>query len=111
MASRSTSTTADLSYGLYIYHWPVQFVLVLAGAAALGPWAFVPLSIAVALVLAALSWVLVEAPALRCKDARWVDRLILKGVRTTPRRPGWWTGPTGQRCSRAAGRPAGRGER
>jgi peptidoglycan/LPS O-acetylase OafA/YrhL len=64
----------DLSYGLYVYHWPAQFLLAMAGASALGEWGFVSLSLLLALGAAALSWVLVEGPALRLKDARWVDR-------------------------------------
>ncbi|MBM7807016.1 peptidoglycan/LPS O-acetylase OafA/YrhL [Geodermatophilus bullaregiensis] len=81
----------DLSYGLYVYHWPVQFVLVLAGATGLGEWPFVVLSVAVSLCLAALSWVLVEGPALRLKDARWVGSARPVRSReplTTPGRPG-----------------------
>jgi peptidoglycan/LPS O-acetylase OafA/YrhL len=64
----------DLSYGLYVYHWPVHLLLALAGATALGEWAFAALGITLALGLAVLSWVFVEAPALRHKDAAWVDR-------------------------------------
>jgi peptidoglycan/LPS O-acetylase OafA/YrhL len=66
----------DLSYGLYVYHWPVHLLLALAGATVLGEWAFAALGIALALGLAVLSWLLVEAPALRLKDAAWVDRSI-----------------------------------
>ena len=66
----------DLSYGLYVYHWPVQLLLALAGATVLGEWAFAALGIALALGLAVLSWLLVEAPALRLKDAAWVDRSV-----------------------------------
>lgn len=64
----------DLSYGLYIYHWPLQILLALAGATALGEWSFVVLSLVVALVAAALSWRLVERPALEHKGAQWVER-------------------------------------
>ncbi|WP_169064053.1 acyltransferase family protein [Geodermatophilus dictyosporus] len=60
----------DLSYGLYVYHWPVQLLLLLAGGTALGSVAYVLVSLGAALVLAALSWVAVEGPALRLKDAR-----------------------------------------
>ncbi len=60
----------DRSYGLYLYHWPVQFLLVLAGAAALGSAVFVLLSLVLALGVAVLSWTLVEEPALRLKDVR-----------------------------------------
>ncbi len=59
----------DLSYGLYVYHWPVQFLLGLAGlASALAPLGFVLLSTVVALGVAAVSWRWVEEPALRWKD-------------------------------------------
>lgn len=65
----------DISYGLYIYHWPVQTLLVTAGAAAWGEPAFVVVSIALAAALAAASWHVVEKPSLRFKNAAWVDRL------------------------------------
>jgi peptidoglycan/LPS O-acetylase OafA/YrhL len=60
----------DLSYGLYVYHWPTQVVLRLAGLTAVGLWPFAALSTLAALVLAAASWKLVEEPALRLKDLR-----------------------------------------
>ncbi len=60
----------DLSYGTYLYGWPVQqalqALLPAAGAAAL----LAP-SIVLTLAVAALSWVLVERPALRLKR-RWI---------------------------------------
>lgn len=65
----------DLSYGMYIYHWPVQQVMVLAGLQALGTSAFVLLSLTLAAAGAFGSWHLVETRALRHKDAAWVDRL------------------------------------
>ena len=57
----------DLSYGLYIYGWPVeQAVTYLLGGSA--PWwQVLGLSLPPSLALAALSWHLVEAPALRLK--------------------------------------------
>lgn len=58
----------DLSYGIYVYHWPVQAVLFRAGATVLGVSGFVVVSLSVAAVLAALSWALVERPALSLKD-------------------------------------------
>jgi peptidoglycan/LPS O-acetylase OafA/YrhL len=60
----------DLSYGVYIYHYPVQFLLVLAGAAAWGPVAFVLVSVLATIPLAIASWVCVEGPALRRKSVR-----------------------------------------
>jgi peptidoglycan/LPS O-acetylase OafA/YrhL len=58
------SPGADLSYGFYIYGWPVaQTILhVLPG---LAPWELTVLSLAGTLPLAAASWHLVERPALR----------------------------------------------
>jgi peptidoglycan/LPS O-acetylase OafA/YrhL len=57
----------DLSYGLYIYGWPIeQLVTWLLGGAA--PWWQVfALSLPAAAAVSFLSWHLVEAPALRFK--------------------------------------------
>ena len=54
----------DISYGVYIYAFPVQQLLVLFGAAGLGIVPFVLLAFAVTYPLAALSWFLVEKPAI-----------------------------------------------
>ena len=56
----------DLSYGLYIYGWPVAQLLLLS-APGLGPVGLAGASLAVTLPLAALSWALVEKPALALK--------------------------------------------
>ncbi|MDQ1287137.1 MAG: hypothetical protein QG622_702 [Actinomycetota bacterium] len=64
---------ADLSYGLYVYHWPVQQVLLAAGATALGLPGFVVLAVAVTALLSLASWHWVEAPALSAKNAAWVS--------------------------------------
>jgi peptidoglycan/LPS O-acetylase OafA/YrhL len=62
----------DYSYGVYIYHWPVILVLrtMLPPTGALRLTA---LAIVVTLVLAALSWHLVEAPVLRLVHG-WLRR-------------------------------------
>jgi peptidoglycan/LPS O-acetylase OafA/YrhL len=57
----------DISYGVYIYAFPVQQLLVLAGAAALGAWAYAGLCILCTVPLAALSWFFVEERAMRLK--------------------------------------------
>nr|WP_269328573.1 acyltransferase [Kineosporia babensis] len=62
----------DISYGLYVYHWPLLQILNLFGLAALSIWAFVPVGLAVSAVVALASWKLVEKPALTFKDAGWV---------------------------------------
>ncbi|WP_226347068.1 acyltransferase family protein [Agilicoccus flavus] len=59
---------ADLSYGLYVYHWPVLALLATAGATALGRPLFTVLGLALALLAAAASWYAVEKPALSLKN-------------------------------------------
>ncbi len=57
---------ADLSYGVYLYGWPVQQTLValLPGAGAL---VLLAPALALTVMVAALSWHFVEAPALKLK--------------------------------------------
>jgi peptidoglycan/LPS O-acetylase OafA/YrhL len=71
---------ADLSYGIYIYHWPLQQILVLTALGSASAVVFVPVSIALALLPAAASWYLVERPALRHKDSPLPDRLAARLV-------------------------------
>lgn len=65
----------DLSYGTYLYGWPVQQALH-AAYPGLSPLALLGLSIALTLAIAALSWFAVERPALRLK-ARALGRATL----------------------------------
>ncbi len=57
----------DLSYGVYIYAFPIQQLLIICGLASLTPWLFFVLATAAILPVAALSWFLVEQPALSLK--------------------------------------------
>nr|WP_244937418.1 acyltransferase [Methylobacterium crusticola] len=57
---------ADLSYGTYLYGWPIQQGLHALWPSA-GAWALLAPALALTLAAAALSWVLVERPALRAK--------------------------------------------
>lgn len=59
----------DYSYGIYIYAFPVQQLLVAAGVGQAGPAWLLLASLAGAVPLAALSWHFVEAPSLRYKGA------------------------------------------
>ena len=59
----------DLSYGTYIYAFPIQQLMVIAGLKELSISLFALLAAACTLVLAAASWFLVERPALRWKVA------------------------------------------
>lgn len=62
---------ADISYGLYIYAFPIQQVL-----AAHGMLSF-PASVAATMPLALVSWYLVEKPALRLKPSRTATDLAV----------------------------------
>lgn len=66
LTSRRTEPSADLSYGVYLYGWPVQQALhaLMPGVAALTLlWP----SLTLTLIIAAASWYWVEKPALRIK--------------------------------------------
>lgn len=67
----------DLSYGVYVWHWPIAQVLVTAGATVLTTAPFVLVGLTVTAVLTPLSWNVIEQPALGWKN----------GVRTGPRIP------------------------
>ena len=64
--SRLSKHTGDLSYGVYLYGWPVQ-QLVRVVLPADTPWVTVALSLPLTLLCAWLSHRFVEAPALRLK--------------------------------------------
>jgi len=74
----------DISYGVYLYGWPSQKLVILAGVGA--PLAVFGLSLVMAVCLACISWTFVEAPALRLKNAklawrgigRWIASLRLQ---------------------------------
>lgn len=60
----------DISYGMYIYAFPVQQVLATAGLQKLGLGAMIVGSTLCTIPLAALSWFGIERPALRLKNIR-----------------------------------------
>ncbi|MFP5022367.1 acyltransferase family protein [Pseudonocardia phyllosphaerae] len=60
----------DLSYGVYIYHWPVGQLMVAAGLTAAGAVPFLLAVAVLVLLVAAASWHLVERPALGRRHAR-----------------------------------------
>ncbi|QHC60053.1 acyltransferase [Rathayibacter sp. VKM Ac-2760] len=65
---RRLGATHDVSYGMYIYAFPVQQLLALALAGAGVPvWGYVLLAIVLTLPLAWASWLLIERPAMRLK--------------------------------------------
>ena len=58
----------DISYGVYIYAFPVQILLIIFGSASLGWILNAILTFAITIGLAWLSWLYVEKPALALKD-------------------------------------------
>lgn len=64
----------DVSYGVYIYAFPIQQALAIAGLTMLPPLVFGTLSLALTIPIATLSWVLIERPALKLKDRGWRRR-------------------------------------
>jgi peptidoglycan/LPS O-acetylase OafA/YrhL len=66
----------DLSYGTYVYACPIQQVLVMAGLGILNPLVFAIISTLATLPFAAMSWFLVERPAMKLKS-----RITKRGVR------------------------------
>ncbi|GHF86459.1 O-antigen acetylase [Kitasatospora xanthocidica] len=60
----------DISYGLYIYGFPVEQLLLVLGAAKYGQIGYRVLAVGLSAALAALSWHLIERPALKVKDIR-----------------------------------------
>lgn len=87
----SLARFGDVSYGMYLYGWPVQQVV----RASLGEgarWAAVfAWSAPIALLLGFASWHLVEKRALRLKErsvsARWLGRRVLVPVERAPADP------------------------
>lgn len=58
---------SDVSYGTYIYAFPVQQLLASTSLAHLAVVLFAALAASITLVIATLSWFFVEEPALRRK--------------------------------------------
>jgi peptidoglycan/LPS O-acetylase OafA/YrhL len=75
---------ADLSYGVYIYAFPVTQFAMLAGFGRWGPIGLALVAAVVTLPLASLSWHLVERPAMSARG--W--RIPRASRRTTPAVPG-----------------------
>jgi peptidoglycan/LPS O-acetylase OafA/YrhL len=62
----------DISYGVYIWAFPVQQTVALASGAHAAWWSNLLISFPVITGLAWLSWHLIEAPALSLRHARWI---------------------------------------
>jgi peptidoglycan/LPS O-acetylase OafA/YrhL len=71
----------DYSYGVYIYAYPVQQLLVVWGVSRWGYWPYAILSVAAVIPFAMASWWVVEKHALRLKTVKW-PRPAMRGLRT-----------------------------
>ena len=65
---RRFGATHDLSYGVYLYGWPTTQVLIAVGVARHGATMLMIASLVAVVPAAALSWWLVERPAMRLKS-------------------------------------------
>lgn len=76
LVERINGGKTDISYGVYIYGWVVQQLVVLAGLHDYGVGVMVAASIVGTIPLALASWFLIEKPALRWKTGgvRWKTR-------------------------------------
>jgi peptidoglycan/LPS O-acetylase OafA/YrhL len=61
---------ADLSYGVYLYGWPVAQLLLYFTHQQLAAWALFPLTLLITCVVAFASWRLAEYPSLRLVKGR-----------------------------------------
>ena len=68
----------DVSYGTYIYAFPVQQVLASAGLAVIGVPLFAVVATVITLLLATGSWFAIEKPAMRLRNAQWGSRAVAR---------------------------------
>lgn len=73
---RDIDRRIDLSYGLYIYAFPLQQICAVLGLFSAGVGVFTLVPLAGALMMAAVSWFLVERPCLNAKDAPFFKQRI-----------------------------------
>jgi peptidoglycan/LPS O-acetylase OafA/YrhL len=69
-AVRIFDARVDLSYGVYLYGWPVQQLVLHYFGIGIGPWPLFALSMLLSLPVAYLSWRFVEKPALKLAGSR-----------------------------------------
>lgn len=67
----------DLSYGIYLFAFPVQQSIVQIAGKEIGPWWLTAAATPIVVILAALSWRLVEEPALAFKGSAFFPSIAL----------------------------------
>ncbi|WAJ26594.1 acyltransferase family protein [Antarcticirhabdus aurantiaca] len=67
LSAFSALDRVDISYGLYLYAFPIQQLLVQVNGGAMDPITLFLISAAVTTILALASWFLIERPAMRLK--------------------------------------------
>jgi peptidoglycan/LPS O-acetylase OafA/YrhL len=75
----------DLSYGVYLYGWPMQQLLLFYTHMGLSPLALFALAMVLALMVAWVSWTLIERPALKLAHSHeqfWRERRQALAVST-----------------------------
>ncbi len=82
--TRLKRAVGDLSYGCYLFSYPLLNVVVALGNRQLLPWRVALYTLPLSLIAAAVSWRLVERPALRLKGRRWQVRARQPVVLATP---------------------------
>lgn len=65
---RSVTNRIDLSYGIYIFGWPITQTLMLVQPS-ISVWSLTLLSLMLAMAVALPSWLLIERPAMRARKA------------------------------------------
>lgn len=76
----------DLSYGVYLYAWPVTMLCILHLRHVMGPYGIIAIALPITLALSTLSWYLIEAPFL-AKKAKLVRKQAGPSVTPPPAPP------------------------
>jgi len=79
MIERIGDGSFDISYGVYIYGFPMQQLLVLGGLPHLGIGAMIAGSTALTIIPASVSWLVIEKPCLRLKNLSFANWRRLRG--------------------------------
>ena len=76
---RRIGTRTDLSYGLYLYGWPIQSLLIWT-MPGVSPWTVFAVTLITAALCGYLSWTFVESPFLRRKKPTTISTVALRAT-------------------------------